>query len=359
MAAPRIDFQSSKRHSESSARTPVNLVIIHAPRDEQYLVDLKKHIITLQHRGLIQVWSTSEIRPGLEVKKQTREAIDRAHIIAVLVSPDFASEEECWIEQLGPALAQHDAGKVTLIPILVRPMLLKGTRLGDFSSLPYGGHAVSTYADTDAAWKEVTEGLARSLERLPPHVISRESITRPSVSGRNVREIHVYRFLLISLVATLLGILFKSRIATNPLTAPTSSSASSSDSTSTVPSSTSLAAAAMTEPSASASGSTPTPTTNARTSTWNSASADKTSRAPPAEPIVAPAPQPATTATGECSFSVETPSVRCQGRCQAVAPGVAPECCKAAQTQFTQVVPGSRKFVQGCTCELAHKCPEL
>ena len=65
----------------------------------------------------------------LEVEKQLKEA----DIILLLISPDFMASDYCYNLQLMAALNHYEAGKVDIIPILLRPTLWEGTPI---KSLP-------------------------------------------------------------------------------------------------------------------------------------------------------------------------------------------------------------------------------
>jgi hypothetical protein len=70
---------------------------------------------------------------GEDWEKELNHRLDAAQLILLLVSVDFFASDNChWV--MMRAIAQHEAGKAHIIPILVRPVSWKNTPLGNLKA---------------------------------------------------------------------------------------------------------------------------------------------------------------------------------------------------------------------------------
>lgn len=66
-------------------------------------------------------------------------------------------------DQLRDMMALHRVGKLRLVPVLVAPTRWRTTVLGSLSPLPGNGIPISAWGESDVAWAEVLQGIARTL----------------------------------------------------------------------------------------------------------------------------------------------------------------------------------------------------
>ncbi len=93
----------------------IEVFCCYAHEDERLLDELKKHISPLQRRQLINVWHDRDISAGTEWKQKIARRLDEAHIILLLISPDFIHSEYCYsTEMKRPSLSRD--GKTTMRP---------------------------------------------------------------------------------------------------------------------------------------------------------------------------------------------------------------------------------------------------
>jgi hypothetical protein len=66
-----------------------------AREDQAMLLELKKHLTPLQREELITLWADVDIDAGAEWEREIRRYLNTAHVILLLVSPDFVASDYC------------------------------------------------------------------------------------------------------------------------------------------------------------------------------------------------------------------------------------------------------------------------
>src|SRR5690349_4690303 len=101
--------------------------ISYAPEDEKLVQKLSKHLKPLIRHRYIDVWDASEIRAGEVVNKELIKKIDEADIIICMLSSDFISSDHYYLEEAQYALERQGAGKVSVVPVLLKPIMWQET----------------------------------------------------------------------------------------------------------------------------------------------------------------------------------------------------------------------------------------
>ncbi len=134
-------------------------------KDEQLREEFEVHLKLLERDNLIQAWHFREITAGEEWQKVTDKQLERAHIILLLISPDFLASEFCQAEMKRALQRQKESG-VKVIPIILRDVRWKHKAIGKLEALPTGGTPVVKWQDRDTAWRDVEAGIAKVAERM-------------------------------------------------------------------------------------------------------------------------------------------------------------------------------------------------
>src|SRR5438034_10266041 len=95
----------------------VKLFFCYAREDKAVREALEKHLSLLKHQKQISTWCDREITPGSEWEKEIDTHLDSAHIILLLVSPDFMASYYCYGIEMKRALERHETGTTHVIPI--------------------------------------------------------------------------------------------------------------------------------------------------------------------------------------------------------------------------------------------------
>ena len=139
---------------------PVKIFCCYAHEDEPLLKKLKTHLFPLQRAGLVDVWYDRDISAGTDWEQEIKERLNTAHIILLLVSPDFMASDYCYGIEMQRAIERHEQGEAHVIPIILRPVYWQGV-LGKLQALPTDAIPVmsSGWHYQDEAFFNVTEGI--------------------------------------------------------------------------------------------------------------------------------------------------------------------------------------------------------
>src|SRR5438105_10436474 len=115
----------------------IEIFCCYAREDQELLRNLKKHLMPLQRQGLITIWSDTDINAGATWEEEINKHLNTAHIILLLVSPDFMDSEYCYSKEMKQAMERHERGDACVIPVLLRPVRCQGAPFGKLQALPY------------------------------------------------------------------------------------------------------------------------------------------------------------------------------------------------------------------------------
>jgi len=153
-------------------RSTIEVFCCYAHEDEHLLNELKRHLSPQQRQQLINVWHDRDISAGIEWEQEIEKHLNEAHIILLLISPDFISSEYCYGTEMKRALELHKRGEARVIPVILRPVggwekVPPGDiQLGQLQALPKDAKPITSWTDHDEAWKDVTEGISRVANEL-------------------------------------------------------------------------------------------------------------------------------------------------------------------------------------------------
>ncbi len=120
---------------EEPIRT-LEVFISYADEDSHLQHDIEKQLINLKRQNIIKTWHKQNISAGEEIVREIDSHLSTAHIILLLVSPDFVASDYCYSIHVKRALARHERGEAHIIPIILRPTYWKDTLFGHLKALP-------------------------------------------------------------------------------------------------------------------------------------------------------------------------------------------------------------------------------
>ena len=154
----------------------IELFFCYAQKDEKYLKELQKQLIPLQKKKLIGMWCDRDIDAGAEWQREIDSHLNTAHIILLLISPDFMASDYCYSVELEQAIMRHERGDARVIPIILRPVYWEGT-LGRLTALPTNTKPITSWPKQGQAFFNVSEGIRRVVEKLISSTSSVENIS--------------------------------------------------------------------------------------------------------------------------------------------------------------------------------------
>lgn len=152
-----------ERFSYKSQEHSVSCFVSYSHKDEDFRIELGKHLRALERSGLVKLWYDRKIIAGSDWNDVINKKLTSSDIILVLISADFIDSEYCYDVEMKHMLELHNLGKALMIPIILRPTTLEGTPLADLQALPRDANPISMWQNRDAAFVNVTEGIRQAI----------------------------------------------------------------------------------------------------------------------------------------------------------------------------------------------------
>lgn len=175
---------SSSPHDLSSMTAPVHRKAIeifysYAHKDERLKEKLEIHLSLLKQEGLIKGWYDREIRAGAEWANEIDAHLNSAHIILLLISPDFMASDYCYSLEMKRALERHTHQETRVIPVILRPTDWERASFGKLQALPTDGKPVTRWSNRDEAFLHVAQEIRKVVDELNTKLASITSTERP------------------------------------------------------------------------------------------------------------------------------------------------------------------------------------
>lgn len=145
---------------------PVEVFFSYSHKDEGLRDELEKHLSTLKREGVIAGWHDRKIGVGKEWKGEIDTYLNRAHIVLLLVSPDFLASDYCYDVEMKRAMERHEAGEARVIPVILRPCDWESTLFSKLQALPKDVVPVTSWPNRDEAFLNVAQGIRAAVEGL-------------------------------------------------------------------------------------------------------------------------------------------------------------------------------------------------
>jgi hypothetical protein len=131
----------------------------YARKDLSLLLKLKTHLALLEREGSLNIWHDMDISPGTEWEEEINKHLNTAHIILLLISPDFMASDYCYSKEMKRAMERHECGEARVIPILLRPGIWQEAPFAKLQVLPSNAQAVTEWRNRDKALFAIAQGI--------------------------------------------------------------------------------------------------------------------------------------------------------------------------------------------------------
>lgn len=139
----------------------------------------------------IKTWHDRDIEAGSEWEPAIQNQLNRAEIIILLISADFINSEYCYGNELKRAIARHDAGEATVIPVILKPCLwnLREIPFSKLNVLPDHARPITKWEDPEEAFANVAQQIWNVVENLRNRkVAQQESQQQEAEQQRQTEE---------------------------------------------------------------------------------------------------------------------------------------------------------------------------
>jgi WD40 repeat protein len=136
----------------------------YAREDQPLLIKLKKHLAFLERESTLSIWHDMDISPGAEWQEEIDKHFSIAHIILLLISPDFMASEYCYSKEMKQAMERHEREEARVIPILLRPGVWQDAPFAKLQILPKNARSVTEWRNRDKAWSAIAQDIKQVVE---------------------------------------------------------------------------------------------------------------------------------------------------------------------------------------------------
>jgi hypothetical protein len=163
----------SEKKNDISADTsktprPVEVFYSYAHADEDFRVELEKHLRLLERQGFITGWHDRNISAGMDWKNAIDDHLESAGIILLLISADFLASDYCFDIELKRAMERDAGGKARVIPVILRNCDWSSAPFGKLQALPKDARPITHWERPDDAYTSVVTGIKKAIAEIVP-----------------------------------------------------------------------------------------------------------------------------------------------------------------------------------------------
>ncbi len=185
----RIDTEEILDHMPVTSGQ-IKIFYSYAHEDRELLEQLQKHLKTLQRQANIADFDDHQIMAGTMWEEAINEALHAAHIILLLISPDYFVSNYLYLE-MEWALERARTGEALIIPIILRPVNWVDSPIRNFETLPTAGKPVTTWKQIDEAFYDITQRLRKVILQLSTR-LNQETREQFILEGQRYYNAHDY-----------------------------------------------------------------------------------------------------------------------------------------------------------------------
>jgi hypothetical protein len=165
------------------AQKPVEIFISYSRKDLVFLQELRASLKVFENEHGVRIWSDGNLTPGVEWEEELYAQFNAAHIILLLVSPNFFSSDYCYHRELPAALKRHDEGTARVIPVIIQSVPWKYARLARLMVLPKEGRPVELWEHRNEAYENIGESLYALFDEIAHEMAPHDSsaVTLPEI----------------------------------------------------------------------------------------------------------------------------------------------------------------------------------
>lgn len=159
----------------------IHIFYCYAHEDKTLRDQLDRHLSNLRRQNQIATWYDREISPGINWEQEIDTHLSAAHLVLLLVSPDFMDSDYCYGIEMKKALEKHMAGTARVVPIILRDCDWEGAPFSQLQALPTDALPVTSWVDRDAAFANIARGIRKTVQELQTSLIAREWLSEGSM----------------------------------------------------------------------------------------------------------------------------------------------------------------------------------
>lgn len=143
----------------------INILLCYAHQEEGMVKQLKNHLSSLTHQGLITLWDYGNILPGTEWKQEMKKHLEEAQIILLLISSSFIASHYHFSVEMKAAIERHERKEACVIPIILRYADWSIPPIDKLWPLPDSARPISDWHPRDKGFMDVARGIEKVVEQ--------------------------------------------------------------------------------------------------------------------------------------------------------------------------------------------------
>lgn len=179
---------------------PLEVFYCYAREDRSFYEELNKYLVGLRRSDLITTWHDGAVSPGTAREREIETHLSTAHIILLLISPNFLASDYCYDKVMPYAVERYNKGETRIIPIILSPVNWIDTPVSDLQALPTNKKPITSWSDRNKAFEDIEKGIRQVVQELqstdaqPKDVLAPGIqtgpiyLTLPPATSANVRE---------------------------------------------------------------------------------------------------------------------------------------------------------------------------
>ena len=144
----------------------IEIFSIYSDKDEELWKELQLHLRILIRQGIITESNSKRISTGDTQAEGIDRHINTANIILLLISSDFIALDYVFSEEIKRAIERHQTGDAYVIPVILRPVVWNSAPFGNLQALPRNAKPVTSWADRDEAFSNITKGILLACQEI-------------------------------------------------------------------------------------------------------------------------------------------------------------------------------------------------
>ena len=164
-AEPRVGVPAV---ATDTRRRALRVMCSYSHKDEVLWDELRAHLAPLRRQGLIELWHDRKIMPGMEWEREIARELQGADIVLLLISAYFIDSDYAYDIEMQEAIKRHKAGRMHVVPVIVRAADWSGTPFAGIQALPKDAKPVTSWDNQEEAWADVARGLRSLVEMTQP-----------------------------------------------------------------------------------------------------------------------------------------------------------------------------------------------
>ncbi|BAU14886.1 small GTP-binding protein [Leptolyngbya sp. NIES-3755] len=111
------------------------IFISYSHKDKKWLTALRTMLKPLEKKLPVEVWDDTRIRTGQQWRSEIAQALDRACVAILLVSPDFLASDFIAEHELPPLLKAAEQGGLVVVSLHISHSLYDETEIEKYQAI--------------------------------------------------------------------------------------------------------------------------------------------------------------------------------------------------------------------------------